>query len=163
MESEMLESPNDLLLAELVRQKADLKKMARVLNYHARMFAAAQQQELAHFVPLQHELNDAAEQLERQLSLANLHLELTEDLIGGYISLSAHHLNQIMKTLTIVTVIFVPITFMAGIYGMNFDFMPELSYRYAYFTLLGAMLFVVSSILLFFYWRGWLGGRRAGG
>ena len=79
--------------------------------------------------------------------------------MNGYLSLSAHRLNQIMQTLTIVTVIFVPITFMAGIYGMNFEFMPELGYRNAYFILLGAMLTVVAGILTLFYRRGWLGGR----
>jgi magnesium transporter len=59
-------------------------------------------------------------------------------------------------------VIFVPITFMAGIYGMNFEFMPELGVRGAYFLLLGAMLLVVSGILSLFYHRGWLGrgGRK---
>ncbi len=79
--------------------------------------------------------------------------------MNGYLSLSAHRLNQIMKTLTIVTVVFVPITFMAGIYGMNFEFIPELGYRGAYFILLGAMLTIVAGILLIFYYRGWLGGR----
>ena len=69
------------------------------------------------------------EQLDRHLSLARLYYELTDDLMDGYLSLSAHRLNQIMQTLTIVTVIFVPITFMAGIYGMNFEFMPELGFR----------------------------------
>ena len=65
-----------------------------------------------------------------------------------------------MQTLTIVTVVFVPITFMAGIYGMNFEFMPELVHPAAYFVLLGAMLTVVVSVLAVFYRRGWLGGRR---
>ena len=64
-----------------------------------------------------------------------------------------------MQTLTIVTVIFVPITFMAGIYGMNFEFMPELGFRPGYFILLGAMLSVAAMIVLVFYYRGWLGGR----
>jgi magnesium transporter len=58
-------------------------------------------------------LTDVQEQLDRMLSLARLYYELTDDLMNGYLSLSAHRLNQIMQTLTIVTVIFVPITFMA--------------------------------------------------
>ena len=99
------------------------------------------------------------EQLDRHLGLARLYYELTDDLMDGYLSLSAHRLNQIMQTLTIVTVVFVPITFMAGIYGMNFEFMPELGFRSAYFLLLGAMLTVVTSILVIFFRRGWLGGR----
>jgi magnesium transporter len=67
-----------------------------------------------------------------------------------------------MQTLTIVTVIFVPITFMAGVYGMNFEFMPELGFRGSYFILLAAMLLVVAAILRTFYRRRWLGAGRRG-
>ena len=159
MEAEMLERPSDDLLGELVRQKGDLKQMLRVLQYHAQVFAAARAQTPAQLVGYDHELTDVQEQLDRHLSLARLYYELTDDLMSGYLSLSAHRLNQIMQTLTIVTVVFVPITFMAGIYGMNFEYMPELGYRPAYFILLGTMLAVVVTILAIFYRRGWLGGR----
>ena len=160
MESEMLERPSDELLAELVRQKGDLKKVLRILQYHAQVFSSARSATPAHLTGHDHELTDVQEQLDRLLSLARLFYELNDDLMNGYLSLSAHRLNQIMQTLTIVTVIFVPITFMAGIYGMNFEFMPELGFRPGYFVLLGAMLVVVVTILLFFRARGWLGGRR---
>jgi len=159
MEAEMLERPSDDLLAELVRQKGDLKQMLRVLQYHAQVFSAARSQTPAQLRGQDHELTDVQEQLDRHLSLARLYYDLTNDLMDGYLSLSAHRLNQIMKILTIVTVVFVPITFMAGIYGMNFEFMPELAHPGAYFVLLGAMLTVVVSILAIFYHRGWLGGR----
>ncbi|NNF07680.1 MAG: magnesium transporter CorA family protein [Candidatus Eisenbacteria bacterium] len=157
METEMLERPNDELLAELVRQKSDLKKILRVVQYHAQVFTSASSQIPAHLAGYNHELTDLQEQLDRQLSLARLYYELTDDLMTGYLSLSSHRLNQIMQTLTIVTMIFVPITFMAGIYGMNFEFMPELSIRNAYFFLLGSMLLVVAGILALLHHRGWIG------
>ena len=159
MEAEMLERPSDDLLAELVRQKGDLKRMLRILQYHLQVFSAARTHTPVQFKGYQHELTDVHEQLDRHLSLARLYYELTDDLMDGYLSLSAHRLNQIMQTLTIVTVVFVPITFMAGIYGMNFEFMPELRFRGAYFLLLGEMLTVVTGILVFLFRRGWLGGR----
>ncbi len=159
MEEEMLERPSDELLGELVRQKGDLKRILRILQYHAQVFTVARANTPAQLAEHDHELIDVQEQLDRHLSLARLYYELTDDLMQGYLSLSAHRLNQIMQTLTIVTVVFVPVTFMAGIYGMNFEFMPELGYRPAYFILLGAMLTVVAGILLLFYNRGWLGGR----
>jgi magnesium transporter len=159
MEAEMLRRPSDRLLAELVRQKSDLKRILRVLQYHAQVFSSARSNTPAQLGGHDHELTDVQEQLDRLLSLARLYYELTDDLMTGYLSLSAHRLNKIMQTLTIVTVIFVPITFMAGIYGMNFEFMPELGYRYSYFILIGAMLTVVATTLLVFYHRGWLGGR----
>jgi len=159
MEVEMLEHPSDDLLGELVRQKGDLKQMLRILQYQAQVFSAARTQTPAQLQGHDHELTDVQEQLDRHLGLARLYYELTDDLMDGYLSLSAHRLNQIMQTLTIVTVVFVPITFMAGIYGMNFEFMPELQFRGAYFLLLGAMLTVVTAILVLFFRRGWLGGR----
>ncbi len=160
MEDEMLSSPSDDLLNELLAQKTDLRQILRVLRSHSQAF-----EETARDLP--RELADQdqlfaliREQIDRHVSLGRLSLELTDDLINGYISISAHRLNQIMMTLTIVTVVFVPITFMAGIYGMNFEFIPELGFRYGYFALLGLMAAVVIAILLVFRARGWL-GRRA--
>ncbi len=159
MEAEMLERPSDKLLAELVRQKADLKQLLRILQYHAQLFAQARSSDAPGLVGLDHELVDVHEQQERQLSLARLYYELTDDLMNGYLSLSAHRLNQIMQTLTIVTVVFVPLGFMAGVYGMNFEYIPELGLKYGYFGLLGVMASVAVSVLVFFWWRGWLGRR----
>jgi magnesium transporter len=159
MEAAMLARPSDDLLADLLKQKGDLKRLLRVLQYHAQIFNFARAHTPQQLVGHEHELNDVQEQLDRLLSLARLYYELTDDLMNGYLSLSAHRLNQIMQTLTIVTVIFVPITFMAGIYGMNFEYMPELGIRGAYFVLLGIMLTVVSVILVIFYRQGWLRGR----
>jgi len=161
MEAEMLKSPSDKLLGELVRQKGDLKRILRILQYHAQIFTAAVSEAPEQLAGHHHEIVDVQEQLDRLLSLARLYYELTDDLMNGYLSLSAHKLNQIMQTLTIVTVIFVPITFMAGVYGMNFEFMPELGFRSAYFLLLSAMAVVVVSALAFFHRRGWLGTRRS--
>jgi magnesium transporter len=61
-----------------------------------------------------------------------------------------------MKVLTIISAIFVPMTFMAGIYGMNFEHMPELGWRYAYFGLLGLMALMAVSMLLIFRKVKWL-------
>jgi len=162
MEHEMLERPSDDLLAELLRQKGDLKRALRILQYHAQLFTSARSRTPPQLLGHDHELIDVQEQLDRLLSLARLYYELTDDLMNGYLSLSAHRLNKIMQTLTIVTVVFVPITFMAGIYGMNFEHIPELGVRNGYFFLLGAMATVVVAILALFYYRGWLGwGRRS--
>ena len=59
--------------------------------------------------------------------------------MDGYITLASHRLNQIVKTLTIVTTIFVPLSFMAGVYGMNFDYMPELQFATAISCCSGVM------------------------
>jgi magnesium transporter len=61
-----------------------------------------------------------------------------------------------MKVLTIVATMFIPLTFLAGIYGMNFTNMPELDFRYGYFILLGIMGVVIAGLILFFRHKKWL-------
>jgi len=78
-------------------------------------------------------------------------------LINTYMSAVAHHSNEIMKVLTMMSSIFVPLTFIAGIYGMNFAHMPELNYTWSYPTALALMLGTASIMTFFFYRRGWFG------
>ncbi|WP_046234834.1 magnesium/cobalt transporter CorA [Paenibacillus algorifonticola] len=81
--------------------------------------------------------------------------EMTADMRDSYISINSNRMNKIMKTLTVMTSIFIPLTFIASIYGMNFGYMPELTWRWGYFGVLGVML-VVGSIMIFWLWRkGW--------
>ncbi len=81
--------------------------------------------------------------------------EMTADMRDSYISINSNRMNTIMKTLTVMTSIFIPLTFIASIYGMNFEYMPELTWRWGYFGVLGVLL-GVGSIMLFGLWRkGW--------
>lgn len=61
-----------------------------------------------------------------------------------------------MKVLTIIATIFIPLTFIAGLYGMNFDYMPELHWRWGYPAVLALMAFVAAVMLLFFRKKNWL-------
>jgi len=103
-----------------------------------------------------HEFIDAFEHTERLASLTTLYRDLTDDLMNGYISVTSHRLNQIMKVLTVVTVIFLPLTLMVGIYGMNFEYIPELKIKYAYFVMLGVMATIVGVLLLLFRKMRWI-------
>jgi Mg2+ and Co2+ transporter CorA len=93
------------------------------------------------------EYEDVAAQAERFNSLAELYQKVINDLTKGYISLNGHNLNQVMKELTVVTVIFLPLTLLVGIYSMNFESMPELKSAYGYFTLLGVMAFLSAGMV----------------
>lgn len=75
----------------------------------------------------------------------------TANLISMYLALSDQKANQVMKMLAIYSVYFLPITFIAGLYGMNFKFMPELEHPYGYFATLGVMVLIV--IITFIYFR----------
>ena len=85
--------------------------------------------------------------------------ELAASLVEIHLSISANRTNEVMKTLTIMASIFIPLTFIAGIYGMNFEHMPELAHPWAYFAVLGFMGAVAGGLLLWFWRRGWLGKR----
>jgi magnesium transporter len=82
--------------------------------------------------------------------------EVVSGLMDLYLSSVSNRMNEIMKVLTIMASIFIPLTFMAGIYGMNFEAMPELGIRWAYPALLGVMGAMAVGFIVFFKKRGWL-------
>lgn len=72
-----------------------------------------------------------------------------------YLSLISNKMSEVMKILTVFTALFIPLTFLAGIYGMNFEFMPELRWRYGYFILLGVMVLISVGMIAFFKRKRW--------
>ena len=72
-----------------------------------------------------------------------------------FFSAQTHKMNEIMKTLTIVSAIFIPLTFIVGVYGMNFKFMPELEYENGYYTIVGIMVLISIAMLIYFKRRRW--------
>ncbi|MEN8614432.1 magnesium/cobalt transporter CorA [Dehalogenimonas sp. THU2] len=82
--------------------------------------------------------------------------EMLSDLLDIYLSSVSNRLNEVMKVLTIIATIFIPLTFIAGVYGMNFDFMPELGWRWGYFAVLAVMGLVGLLLLLYFRRKKWL-------
>jgi len=81
--------------------------------------------------------------------------ELTADIRDSYLSVNSHQTNHVMKVLTIITSVFSPLTFVAGIYGMNFEHMPELTWRYGYFLILGIMVIISIFMFLWFKKKKW--------
>jgi magnesium transporter len=77
-------------------------------------------------------------------------------LLDLYMNSMSNRMNEIMKVLTIMSAIFIPLTFIAGIYGMNFDYMPELRWRSAYHITLGVMLLIFVAMLIIFRKKKWL-------
>lgn len=81
--------------------------------------------------------------------------EVTADIRDSYLSLNSHQTNNVMKVLTIITSIFAPLTFIAGIYGMNFEHMPELGWKYGYLFSIGLMALMGVTMFLWFKKKGW--------
>ncbi|MEK4487765.1 magnesium/cobalt transporter CorA [Psychrobacillus sp. FSL H8-0484] len=81
--------------------------------------------------------------------------ELTADIRDSHVSINASRMNRIMMILTIVSTVFIPLTFIVGLYGMNFEHMPELKWHYGYFAVLALMIVIALSMLAWFKYKGW--------
>jgi magnesium transporter len=81
------------------------------------------------------------------------------DMLNGledlYLSELSYKMNQVMKILTLIATIFIPLTFLVGVYGMNFEYIPELHWRYSYFTLWGIMIILFVGLMYFFKRKKW--------
>jgi magnesium transporter len=86
--------------------------------------------------------------------------ELAAGLMDVYLSGVGNRQNEVMKVLTVIASIFIPLTFLAGLYGMNFENMPELHYRWSYPLLLATMVAMATAMVVYFRRLGWLGGRE---
>lgn len=99
---------------------------------------------------------DVHDHLQRISDLSENYRDLVASLFDIHFSVVANKTNDIIKFLTIFSAIWLPLSFMAGVYGMNFDNMPELKTRYGYFIVLGSMALVAVGLLIYFWRKGWI-------
>lgn len=160
LEDALLTGGSDDVMKELVAYRSRLRKLRRIFSYHQRLAEQILHQGTPHLGSGEddtlHLRRDLYDRCERLYSLCSMYYEICGDLVEGYISISSHQLNNTMKILTIITAIFVPLSFLAGLYGMNFDHMPELHLRYGYFGVLLVMAGVATAMLLLFRRIRWL-------
>lgn len=160
LESDLLGHPTDALVADVMGVRRALARIRRVTMpgrevVEALLRADAMRDETRTFLRdcADHlmSINDSIEQLREQAGhLMEVHLALT-----------SHRMNEVMKVLTIIATIFIPLSFVAGLYGMNFDpsspwNMPELRWRFGYPFALGLMAVITGGLVFFFWRRGWL-------
>ena len=100
------------------------------------------------FEDLKNNVNQAIESLES-------YREILSDQLQVYHTTISSKLNDIIKFLTVFSVIFIPLTFIAGVYGTNFDYLPELHFKYGYFIMLGVMLLIAVSMIVYFKKKKW--------
>lgn len=100
-------------------------------------------------------LRDALDHAQEVHETLQIQRELAFSLMEMYMSSMSNRMNEVMKVLTIMASIFIPLTFIAGVYGMNFKNMPELEWKYGYYISLGVMALVFISLILYFKKKRW--------
>jgi magnesium transporter len=163
LEDALLSGSAENAMKDLVTYRSRLRILRRIFSYHQRLaeqilggasshLGEGDDEDSLHL----HERRSLYDRCERVYSLCTMYYEICGDLVEGHISLSSHRLNNTMKILTIITAIFVPLSFLAGLYGMNFDNIPELHHPRGYFILLGLMATIATGMLILFRRIRWL-------
>ena len=101
-------------------------------------------------------LKDLQDLITHAAEAIDTYRDMLSDQLNLYNSVISNRMNDIMKVLTIFAAIFIPLTFIAGIYGTNFEYLPELHFKYSYFVFWGVMITVAAVMLLFFRRKKWL-------
>ncbi|TEW54677.1 metal transporter [Psychromonas sp. RZ22] len=151
---------DDKMMQEITLYRSRLTKLKRTFSYHSNIgselkILVADETPIINQAEL-HTVIDVHERIDRLLTLSQMHYDICSDLVNGYLSITSHQLNATMRVLTVITAIFIPLGFLAGIYGMNFEYIPELKAENGYFYLIGFMAFLSLTLVLLFKKKRWL-------
>lgn len=157
LEENLLLDPNQDVIIEINNYKRELNFLRKNIKPAKEMIfsLAKMDSELisdstyVHFKELQDNISQASDS-------SDSYREILSDQLNIYHTTISSKLNDIMRFLTVFSVIFIPLTFIAGIYGTNFDHIPELHYKYSYFIMWGVMIVIVIGMLLYFRKKKWL-------
>ncbi len=163
LDMEILDNPTQKLVGELHEFKRELLNLRRAI-WPFREVIAAMTREESPFIPPETRvyLRDVQDHSIQLVELLESMRESATSLIDLYLSSVSQRMNEVMKVLTIIATIFIPLSFVAGLYGMNFNGekspfnMPELNWYFGYPMALGVMLLVAVVMLFYFKRKGWL-------
>jgi magnesium transporter len=156
LENKMVLNPDRRILESINLLKHELSDLGRYIKPAKEMVMSLVKKDSdfitpknnKHYKELQDNINQAVE-------LLDYYRELLYDELNIYHSSMSTRLNDIMALLTVFSVIFIPLTFIVGVYGMNFDHMPELHFRYGYIIVWGVMLLIAAGMLWYFKKKKW--------
>jgi magnesium transporter len=160
LEEQVMAGAGHAVMAEIHQQRRALISLGRLFWRQRDLLAKLLRDEEIFRRSTWIYLRDVHDRTIQLLDMVETTRELAASLLEIHLSISANRTNQIMKTLTIMASIFIPLTFIAGVYGMNFEHMPELGHPLAYPAVLAFMALISAGLLAWFWRRGWLGGPR---
>ena len=162
LEEEVIFEPTEATLTEIYRFKRELLLLRRGMSPQREALKTLIAGESTFISKeVRRYLKDCHDHAVQVVELIDTSQELLEGLLGLYLSSMGNKTNELMKVFTIVSTIFIPLTFIAGIYGMNFNTeispwnMPELNSHWGYLLCLGFMLAIATGLTVFFWKRGW--------
>ncbi len=157
LEDLVLDTRGGRAIDELHEVKADLLVLRRAIWPLRDAMALLSREETARFsAATRPYLRDCYDHIVQVVELVETYRELTADLRDLYMSSLSNRINDTMRVLTIISTLFIPLTFIAGVYGMNFDNMPELHWTFGYPLALASMVLTAAGMLIFFYRQGWI-------
>jgi len=162
LEDEIVADPQPAVLRAIHQGKRDLLSLRRAIWPQREAISTLLRDENPLFTDtVRIYLRDCYDHCVQIMDAVDTYRELVGGLMDVYLSSVGNRQNEVMKVLTIMASVFIPLTFMAGIYGMNFDNMPELHARWGYPVLLGIMAAVAVTLIIYFHRRGWMGAQRS--
>jgi magnesium transporter len=165
--NELEENTNDETIQEIIEKvfdiRGDLSKLRRtIVPMRDLLYRIIHSDRLQRMKERQLYFHDIYDHLLKLSEMIETNREITSDIRDSYLSLNSNRMNNIMMALTAITTIFMPLTFIVGIYGMNFNYMPELRWKYGYFAVLGVMAFIALSMFFWFKRNGWFQFLKGG-
>lgn len=157
LEDELIENPDRKTLQKIHKHKRAMIVIRRSVWPLREVISSLQRGESSLFKQgTLIYLRDVYDHTVQVIDTAEAYRDIMAGMMDIYLSSISNRMNEIMKVLTIISTIFIPLTFIAGVYGMNFDYLPELNLRYGYFAILGVMATVAGVMLLYFRRKKWL-------
>lgn len=158
IEDDLLTTPTEQTRRDIYRLQRDVIQLRRVVVPQAEVIRRLGRETVGLISEDEQALfRDIYDHLYRMAELSDSYRQLLDSAIDSYRSSKDSQLNDMLRVLTLVSATLLPLTVIAGIYGTNFDFIPELSWRPAYFVMWGAFFVIVVTMLLWFRSRGWIG------
>ncbi|MEH7081220.1 magnesium/cobalt transporter CorA [Neobacillus drentensis] len=156
-EYEEREASSKKIIEEVYEIRRDLIRLRKTINpMRDLLYRMINSKRIQDTKQIHHYFADIYDHLMKLTDMVASNQDVTSDMRENYMSIQSNRMNSIMMTLTVITTIFMPITFIVGVYGMNFDHMPELHWKYGYFITLGVIAILVMVMIFWFYKKGWL-------
>jgi magnesium transporter len=157
LEDNVFNEPSDESLQKIHKIKNDVLYLRKAVNPLKEILSKIYKEELM-LIRDQNKkyFSDVFDHALHVIEVIDAYRDISTGLKDLYLSSVSTRMNKVMQVLTVIATIFIPLTFIAGIYGMNFDVMPELHWKYGYFAVWGVMLAVAVVMLVFFRRRRWL-------